>query len=291
MKKLWGLGFISLFSFQAQAQMPNPGFELQNTITGKPAYWQSIYNIIMPVDSNCIWQGLDSVTFTTGEAHSGNYAYEMRVATYCQNALGGNIKAVLYDVDSFVDQRIPFSKRPADFSFYYKLTALLADRAYVEVVLEDSNSHTVADAKINYYQASNWTLGKIPLTYHSADTPAYLTMKFYLRNDWGLHYGTRFLIDDINLEGTTGINDVKKNEILNCYPVPAKDILYVHTGEQMSGAAHLYIVDAMGKQVQSNQLAIVANGETKIDVESLPQGMYFIKLASGNIIASGKFIK
>lgn len=272
--------------------MPNPGFELINTTIGKPAFWQPAYYILFPLDSNCTWVGVDSMSFPTNDAHSGNYALELRTATYCQsNTVGGNIRTMLYDVDTFADQRIPFAKRPAQFSFYYKLFSVMADRGYAEVSIEDSTGNVVADAGVNYYQAATWTQATIPLTYHTTDTPAYLTIKFRLYNDSGLHYGTRFLIDDIDLEGITGVNDIPSPALLSCYPVPATSALYLRTPENMNGPCRISITDAMGRLVQVRKLTATANTELKLDVESLPPGVYFVKLNSGSASASGKFVK
>lgn len=293
MKKLFLLCAGLLVCLQLQAQLANPGFELRNT-DGTAAYWQPAGLIVLPVDTNCSWTGLDSIRRITTDAHTGNYAFELRVATYCATAIGGNIRPVRYNVDSFTDQRVPFTQRPAAFTFYHKLFPMQGDGVLVQVMLEDQNGSTVADGTLKLQQAAtSWSQVSIPLVYRSGDVPEFLHMSFFLHSDSILHYGTRFLIDDISHTAATNVVPVKPDyEALSCFPVPATEQLSVRLNDLPGHTtAQISITDATGRLLRGEVAATQGNGMLHIDVKELPQGIYFIRVQADRIRGAGRFIK
>jgi surface protein len=89
-------------------------------------------------------------------------------------------------------------------------------------------------------------------------------------DDAGLATGCALGIDDINLSSVF------------VYPNPAKSILYIE-GNQNSVNSSIY--NLLGKEV------ISSNSTNRIDVSSLPKGVYFITIIDANNSATKKFIK
>ncbi len=281
-----------LFFSQAQAQLLNPGFESIDS-PGKAANWLPIYLIAIPVDSTCLAFGFDSLSFATTEAHTGSYAFEMRVAGYCTDRYGGNAKMVQYNFDTFADQRIHFTERVYAFTFFYQLFPEMGDEGAVQITLEDEDGLTVANADATFGGATTgWTLATVPLTYYSADTPSYLTLKFLLHTDSVLHYGTRFLVDDIGHAGPTEIATAPISyHYLKCFPVPADDRLYIEMpGKQNAKDVSLTITDALGRTLKRESVTIHRD-RLELDVSDLAKGMYFVEVTGGGNTMKGKFLK
>ena len=281
-----------LFCGIAKAQIPNPGFETINSL-GMASNWRQENFIIFPVDSSCTWRGADSTAITTGDAHSGGHALDIGVATYCESVYCGDIHLFRYDIDTFADQRVPFTERAFAFTFYYKLLPVMGDQGSVEITLEGEDTHVIASATQRFSApASAWTLANVPLTYFSTDTPAFVTMRFTLHADSIYHYGTRFHVDDINHYGTTGINHLLTTQRLNCYPVPAENELNIVLPEEhRTGQAALIISDAVGRVIENEDISIPGDGHIQLNTSALPRGIYFLQVIAGEARMTGKFVK
>jgi len=291
MKKTFLLLGIILLTFKAECQLLNPGFEILDSL-GEAKQWGQDGMIAIPIDSNCLWIGADSMRFTSSDAHTGNHSYELRVSTYCSNAYGGKIKAIRFTPDTFADQRILFTDRPASFTFYYKLFPLQGDKGMATLVLEDQSSATVGNGLLELQQqASGWTLATIPITYYSQDTPAFLTLKFALVNDTLPHYGSRFVIDDINsVPAETKEINGNTQKMLKCYPIPAGNVLSVELPYSRQEEEFIItITDGCGKTIK--QLIQHAGGLLQVKIEELPAGVYFLRLQSATRALQGKFVK
>ena len=281
-----------LFCVMAKAQIPNPGFEIIDS-PGKVANWQPIYLLVIPTDSTCTPFGFDSLSFPTTEAHTGSYAYEMRVAGYCTDLVGGNTKLVQYDLDTFADQRISFTERVYAFTFFYKLFPVMGDGGAVQITLEEDGGIVVADAySIFSVATAGWELATVPLTYYNPDTPLYLTLKFTLHTDSVLHYGTRFLIDDINHFGTTEVLNVSEStQHVKCFPVPAGNTLFVDIpGKQEKDLVAVTVTDELGRMSNADVISVKGN-RMELNVADLPKGVYFLQVAAGETMMNGKFVK
>ncbi len=90
---------------------------------------------------------------------------------------------------------------------------------------------------------------------------------------------TLTIIQDAN---TTGIKDMKKNQNL-VYPNPATNSLYLNSEVQ---DALIYIYDSKGKMVVNKQV-----NTSDVNIGSLRNGIYTIRIASKSGIKTQKFIK
>lgn len=288
MKKLLLFCAGILLILQAQAQLPNPGFEIKNG-QGMAANWGPTSMVVIPVDSTCTWT-LDSSLFLSNDAHSGNYALEMSVRSYCNNIYAPNVKTMRYDIDTFADQRILISERPASLNFYYKLFSQEGDGLMVEITLWAEDGSTVANMTMSIHQTiPQWTRAFVPVIYTRNAQPVFMTIKFQFDNSRELHDGSRVLIDDISIDNATGIGTQANHKTLTCYPVPANEQLFIETGLQTD--ADIIITDAIGKRVQQQTITTRTNGTTAVDIHELPRGIYFVTLLAPGEISTGKFMK
>jgi hypothetical protein len=288
MKKLF-LFIIACLSLHAHGQILNPGFELK-TSQGTTANW-TYTSIVMPVDTGCSWLGLDSIAFATTNAHSGQYAYETKVATYCTEAFTQKIESRRFDIDSFVDQRMLFTDRPDVFTFYYKFFPAGGDKAVFQLYMQDSNSTPVASGSLIITDtAVDWTQAQVIPNYFNSDNPAFITMNFQMFADSSPHYGSRFLIDDIGF-GFLGVHEIN-NAVLSfrCYPNPAKDNLFLNFSKPVSNDRSIYIANLTGTQVYTGSVH-VSEGSTSLSISNLPPGVYIVSVSDGPTTIRGKFVK
>jgi Leucine-rich repeat (LRR) protein len=84
---------------------------------------------------------------------------------------------------------------------------------------------------------------------------------------------------------TAGINENGVAELVEVYPNPVSNILFIQLGEQKATAIN--ILDLSGKVVQT-----IANNNVKsIDVSDLQQGVYILKVVTNKGVSTKRFIK
>ncbi len=90
-------------------------------------------------------------------------------------------------------------------------------------------------------------------------------------------------------DGITGIKDIEVSNI-NIFPNPARDIINIDLSEESSGTLTVQMFDRAGRQVLQQEINNVSARFT-LNVESLPQGLYFVRVETPNKIYSGKVNK
>lgn len=90
---------------------------------------------------------------------------------------------------------------------------------------------------------------------------------------------------------SSGVDSVleEKQYAVNVYPNPVADYLYISS--RIAGDAGIQLMNAYGNQVLTNVLNISENVACKLDVSSLPMGVYFLKIQLGDSCKTVKFIK
>ncbi|MGI8951312.1 MAG: T9SS type A sorting domain-containing protein [Chitinophagaceae bacterium] len=75
------------------------------------------------------------------------------------------------------------------------------------------------------------------------------------------------------------------NSAFSVYPNPAHTNLYIKTPTSLEGTIKIFITDAQGKLIDSEEKTINANNNIlNIDVSKLAKGSYFIQLkTNGNV--------
>lgn len=85
-----------------------------------------------------------------------------------------------------------------------------------------------------------------------------------------------------------GTDDLKANAgTLKIYPDPSRDKITILTPE-IPANGQLSVMDLTGREVIQQNLT---NVSTSIDISSLPNGVYVVKLKEGNSVRVGKIVK
>lgn len=91
------------------------------------------------------------------------------------------------------------------------------------------------------------------------------------------------LIDDITVEAGAGIEDIDVNSSISIYPNPASQILNI----EAEGFSSYEIVNMMGQTVQTG---ILSNGETQVNVSTLSNGIYMVRLSNGTAMETVRVV-
>lgn len=275
-----------MLSSAAMGQILNSSFENARA-NGGPANWGR--TILIPSPCN-VAQGFDSVYFQTTDAHTGTYALEMRNAQ-CDASSFFSGGAFLMDVDSFYfGSGMPFTERPASISFFYKLFSTGGDYGHVSIQLVDelNGEGLIAQAELDIAQATGqYTLYTAPLEYYSNGTPNRLIINFTIENPLDhVHYGTRFLVDDVSALATD-IKDIKAaKSALVVYPNPSHGPIAIRSAE--TGLVQLEVSNMLGQVVYTAKTPT----NTAIELPTLSAGLYTYRVLSNNaILGSGKLIR
>lgn len=289
MKRLFLISAAMLLFVSAKAQIFNPGFE-QRHANGTPAYWDAVIYQIFGVDSTCVYEGQDSMRTTTLDAHTGTYAFQIGVATACGIGYSGNIRPTQFDSDSgFFDQRILLDHLPAAISFYYKMYSVQGDQGYAEVIIEDQMNGQNGSGSVKLGPTSVWKKATIPIQYTGNDIPGYMRLNFRIHNDTALHYGSRFLFDDISEVVATGIENAGQNAIPLSYPNPAKNDLFIRLNRKHLTQQSIVIYNSTGQVVIRESLS---GNPAHINISVLPQGLYWYRVSDNEgQYEDGKMIK
>jgi len=78
-----------------------------------------------------------------------------------------------------------------------------------------------------------------------------------------------------------------ENESIFIYPNPADDRIQFVTNNDMNVPKDVKIYDSIGREVYSNYKSTTE----AIDVSQFSDGLYYLKIRSGDVVKSGKFVK
>jgi type IX secretion system substrate protein/PKD domain-containing protein len=92
--------------------------------------------------------------------------------------------------------------------------------------------------------------------------------------------GTDSMCTQVITTITTGIDDVVGVDMLQIYPNPASNNLFIKVDESLSGSVELDLMNLQGKIL--NSYIIESKEENKIDVSDYPGGFYFLKARSNS---------
>ena len=125
--------------------------------------------------------------------------------------------------------------------------------------------------------ANTWTQRTVDLAQYAGQTVYFA----FVHNDCSGEY--MLLLDDINVEEPTGIEEETAENPVVIYPNPASTMLNVHAENYRT----VQIVNFLGQVVYS---ANVTENDFQINVSDLSNGVYFIRL-NGETSTTQKFIK
>lgn len=257
---------LMLFSTFIYAQIvPNGGFEAWTD--GEPDEWTT--NNVGPLTT--ISQSIIS--------HSGSYA--VRGQTDSEETIVPIIEAG-YDNLGF-----PVSEKYEQLSFWYQYVEEGSDMLFVTAKIVDEDYSILGHANLEIEDATEeYTLGILPIVYDAPGTPAFALISFSLYDATGgdpPDSETYFLIDDINLSGSVGIDEQLQTEI-SIYPNPATDMLNVKAEIEVE---QISILNTQGQEVYQEQLN---RNAAQIDLSNFLPGLYFARIEADGKTYSKKII-
>ena len=86
--------------------------------------------------------------------------------------------------------------------------------------------------------------------------------------------GTSIWLDDVHLDGITGISEQAPQETITVFPNPAGDRIWFK-GSEISDEVQVHVFDAKGAQVLDQRITDPGSG---LGVRALSPGMYSIVL-------------
>jgi hypothetical protein len=92
---------------------------------------------------------------------------------------------------------------------------------------------------------------------------------------------------------TVGIDETENAYVLNVYPNPTEDILYINLSYgEIAQNLSIELLDIRGARVsQINQENVLAHYSTMLDLNELPQGVYFIRITADHFQTVRKVVK
>lgn len=281
---------MALLSMPVLAQIPNANFEEERPQPGIKN-WGAI--ILMqfpnPCDSTMPANGF---YFLNDEPHSGKHALELNNG-YCGDMhYVGRAHLVENDTEyATFATGVPYTGRPKYFTFFYKFIQggedlpPGTDTAEARLVL--SNTEEGVDVGSATILISRTTQGYeeaiVPIVYESSLPVTSAFIEF--SNATGTStptFGTRFMIDDIDLRNT--VSSVKENKSsgvkISCSPNPATNSITFTASDDAQKTLTIYSID--GKQVYRSSLL----HNVTIDCSKFSKGSYVYQVDE----ISGQFI-
>jgi hypothetical protein len=193
---------------------------------------------------------------------------------------------------------LPFTARPAQMQFAYKLTgaSALTDSAAIGVQLTRTvggNTDVVAEAAIlRLTPTSTYTLQSLPLQYFSSAQPDSVRILIVSGSADRVTLGTTLLINDISFGGiATATRDAALAASISVSPNPSTDGRYTfHAPEPGLLAAPLTVLDATGRVVRREvapRPSATGAGRT-LDLSDLSKGLYTVQLLTNRGMVTKK---
>ncbi len=299
---------VSFFSgkVHAQAQMANSGFEEWDTLAYdpdnnilivEPARWSSLKSADQLADV------APDVCFLTTDAHSGNYAVNLKnissftvangiMTTGRVHAEMDKTKAYAYTIPEVWEYHMRLSGRPDSIVGWYKYVSKDGDigslnfdlhlGAYKKPASPDDSVHLVGSAEFLTpdHDVTGWTRFSVPFTYFKADTlPEYVLAVVSSGNGFDAKAGSELWLDDLEMiykdGNTTSVKKlpVSQGKLTSWY---ARGVLNVAFKKNSNKTFHLSVINIIGKTVYNGE--ITAN-ERKQILLNQPQGIYIIRVS------------
>lgn len=97
----------------------------------------------------------------------------------------------------------------------------------------------------------------------------------------------------INVSGTTGIEEMTQTLAFNLYPNPASDFINLNVSGAENNLVTIDVINLLGsKVIDLGGKQTLTNGVKRIDISALPKGVYFLNIVADNKNRSSvRFVK
>ena len=269
------------------SQIPNAGFE--SWTNGNPDGW---------IVDNDLANGFMPIT-PTADSYFGNSALKGEVISF-QGIPLNPILGVVF----------PYSRRPTNFTGYYKFNPVGSDSLVILVSLGsklDNGGVGGGGSIVIKNSADNYTEFNVPIYWVSQNPPDSCVISFTVYPvSPKAHTGTEYYVDNLSLlNNATGVGDLnnkypKDFKLYQNYPNPFNpnttieySVPAVEKGYALSlQKVRLNIYDVLGNEVTTLVDEEKPAGTYKVnwDAANLPSGVYFYQLKAGNYTAMKKLM-
>ncbi|MFH2094240.1 MAG: T9SS type A sorting domain-containing protein, partial [Bacteroidota bacterium] len=184
---------------------------------------------------------------------------------------------------------IATTNRPEKFRGYYKYTPGGSDSCVIYVTVTKWNTglnmqDTIGQAMLKSGSVPNWTLFEIPINYNTGDVPDSCNVFFSSSDDANMADGSILRVDSVSFTGSVPVGKISasRESDIYIYPNPATDQLSINFSLHQPYSAEIKLYNAIGKVVYSKSITNAKQHFTKLDVSSLPAGLYFVEVVNGS---------
>jgi hypothetical protein len=295
MKKYFLTILIAFFPFVMFSQVPNNGFESWTNMGtyDNPDQWGTLNDYTASAGVFTCYKG------TPGNPGS-SYLKLITMSVPGMGIMPGiAVSGALNTTTLKATSGFPYAIRPQSLKGKWQFMAFGSDQGYISVLLSRWNSASSQRDTIAYaYEAlpgmvMSWGSFTIPLVYASGADPDSAIIFASASNATGatITANSYLYLDDLAFDGSVaGIQTMIVREGLSVYPNPAGQTLFVKVPSSARYPVLLSIIDNSGKQVMGKKYH-TSGGILSADISHLSEGVYFIKLSSGDKVFTEKFLR
>ncbi len=189
-----------------------------------------------------------------------------------------------------------YNQRPGYFTGYYQFSPVGGDRFGINVGLfmgGVSGTAVAFAAAALPTTVTSYTPFTVPFVYQDPGVPDTCIVQIQIIGPVGgsVHAGSYYLVDDIALGGTAGVERDPgtaplKASLEQNYPNPFNPKTNVRFGIADGGCVSLRVYDVLGREVSTlvNEEKAPGRYEVTFDAGSLASGMYYYRLQSGSYV-------
>lgn len=296
MKKITCTLILVLGAMLLGAQVPNGGFEIRDTL-GNARHWTKMYIFPVWTDSDGVFH-TDTIMLnprfyqSSRVAHSGSWAMELLNGfnvTKNEGIAGAIDLTGTSDGYQGFSARLPLTSPPKELRFWYKFFPVAGDTAQALLTTYDSTGAESGHAEILLTAwAGNYTEAHVPVSYTTPETGATsFSLSFSAsKTSSNAHFGTRLLIDDVNLP-TLGIRP-EPIQALRSYPTLVSDQVHVEL-PVLTQAADWQLLNTSGQVLRNG--SVQTGSRLSLSVAELPAGHYMITLQADDGRYLTRFVK
>jgi PKD repeat protein len=123
---------------------------------------------------------------------------------------------------------------------------------------------------------NQWQEFSIPLAIFAGESSIYI--KFEMTSGGG----NKCYIDDINIQATTGIEELINTDQIQVYPNPSKGNVTIKLNSSIAVKTNIQILDISGRVILNKPIQLSQKPVNIIDENRLIPGTYFVNITAGN---------
>lgn len=287
MKKtiIFSIALVLAFAASKAQTIPNFSFESWSSVGSyeNPDQWGTMNNTTA-----------SSGIFTSTKASPGVVgSYYLKLVSKTVGSSVVNGVAVSGVLDSITLEPISgfaFSSRPASLGGKWQHMIYGSSQGSIKVTLTRWDAtlgervQVASGVKNLSGMAMSWANFSIPLTYTDGNNPdtCIIVMKASGSNPANNDY---LYVDNLAFTGeVSGLKEVSQEQInLNIYPNPASDYINLNFQSTKGENCSVELRDVLGKTIKTQTINAQEEGvSTRMDINNIPQGIYFITLRTNS---------